>query len=726
MVMDGTGRAAVAGGGQAGFAGLDLAGLTRAVWRRRLWIAVPTALALAGAFFSVNATAPTYRSEARIIVESGENAYTRPDMDRAASADRSAVDPEAVASQVQVLLSRDVAKAVAARLDLSRRPEFDPALRGFNPVKRALILLGLSEDPLRMTAEERVLRSYFDKVKAYQVDKSRVIAIQFESNDPALASEAANAIAAQFIEAQQANKLSQTRNASQWLSGEVDTLRRKVEEAEGRVESFRARANLFVGSNNTSLTAQQLAEVNSQIAAARAQQLDAQTRSRMLRDFLRSNRPLEMGDVLNSEIIRRLTEQRAAVLAQLAEQSSTLGPRHPRIAELRAQRANLEGQIRSEAEKLVRTLENDARFTGARVEALQQNLDQVKRQASEASEQEVQLRVLEREAKAMRDQLESLLARYRDATARETLTDMPADARLVSRAVVSNIPAFPKKLPTIFIVTIGTLVLSLACVVALALLAGADDPSSQRASAGAVPASALADIPDAPEEPQVVAAPSIVAEDEGAGMGMGMGMGTGELSAEPTPDSIVDLVRLLDADGDAGSCRRTLVAATAEGLAATGVVLALGRQRAGTGRRVVMVDLDAGGAVLSALAGAGAAGLAEFAAGTAGFGSVIHPDPHSASHLVPAGAGPAPFETVAFALDALSRQYDDIVILAGVLPEDAAERDALCGLADNAVVVAEYPAGHPLVEQAYARLVGAGLRPVVVMLAMEGAEAAAA
>uniref|UniRef100_UPI001953F432 hypothetical protein n=1 Tax=Stenotrophomonas maltophilia TaxID=40324 RepID=UPI001953F432 len=95
--------------------------------------------------------------------------------------------------------------------------------------------------------------------------------------DPQLATQAANAVADRFLEAQQANKRSQTRSASQWLSGEIDGLRRKVEEAEGRVESFRARANLFVGSNNTSLTAQQLAEVNSQIATARAQQTDAQT-----------------------------------------------------------------------------------------------------------------------------------------------------------------------------------------------------------------------------------------------------------------------------------------------------------------------------------------------------------------------------------------------------------------------------------------------------------------
>ncbi|MBY0362154.1 MAG: GumC family protein, partial [Phreatobacter sp.] len=447
--MVGAGDTTPAGRDRASLIDLDLAGLARALWASRLWIIVPTLVALALSFAAVSLTAPTYRSEARILVENGESSFTRPESDRSGGADRAAVDQEAVLSQVQLILSRDVAKAVAQKLDLARKPEFDPALRSFNPVRQVLIFLGLAENPMRMTAEERVLRSYFEKLTAYQVDKSRIIAIQFDSQDPALAAEAANMVAAQFIEAQQANKRSQTRNASQWLSGEVDGLRRKVEEAEGRVESFRARANLFVGTNNTSLTAQQLAEVNSQIAAARAQQSDAQTRARLLRDFLRSGRPIESGEIVNSEIIRRLNEQRAAVLAQLAEQSSTLGPRHPRIAELQAQRVNLDGQIRSEAEKLVRVLENDARFAGARVEALQQNLDQVKRQAGEASEQEVQLRVLEREAKSLRDQLETLLARYRDASARDTLSALPADARGISRARDSKGAANPKTVTTI-------------------------------------------------------------------------------------------------------------------------------------------------------------------------------------------------------------------------------------------------------------------------------------
>jgi succinoglycan biosynthesis transport protein ExoP len=134
------------------FGTLDLSALAAAIWRRRLWIAVPTVLALVGSAVMVSLTSPTYRSEARILVESGETSYTRPESDRSGG-DRQAIDQEAVSSQVQVLQSRDLARTVATKLDLTHKPEFDPALRGFNPVRQALMFVGLADNPLRMTAE---------------------------------------------------------------------------------------------------------------------------------------------------------------------------------------------------------------------------------------------------------------------------------------------------------------------------------------------------------------------------------------------------------------------------------------------------------------------------------------------------------------------------------------------------------------------------------------------
>ena len=54
------------------------------------------------------------------------------------------------------MLSRDLARAVIAKLKLDKNPEFDPALNGTSPIKAILGRLGLIKDPASMTPEERV------------------------------------------------------------------------------------------------------------------------------------------------------------------------------------------------------------------------------------------------------------------------------------------------------------------------------------------------------------------------------------------------------------------------------------------------------------------------------------------------------------------------------------------------------------------------------------------
>jgi hypothetical protein len=139
---------------------------------------------------------------------------------------------------------------------------------------------------------------------------------------------------------------------------------------------------------------------------------------------------------------------------------------------MRAQIADLDQQIRAEGDRLVRSLESRTKVAGARLETLSSNLEQFKRQTASTSDQDVQLRALEREAKAQRDLFESYLAKYREATARDSIVAAPADARIISRAAASNIPYFPKKMPIILIAALGTFCLATAFVVTGALLSG--------------------------------------------------------------------------------------------------------------------------------------------------------------------------------------------------------------------------------------------------------------
>ena len=104
----------------------DLRGLGRILWRKKTRIIAFTLLATAAAFVVVNAITPRYRSESRILLESRENVFMRAEADK--TNERVALDPEAVTSQIQLVLSRDLAREVIRKEKLNELPEFDPAV----------------------------------------------------------------------------------------------------------------------------------------------------------------------------------------------------------------------------------------------------------------------------------------------------------------------------------------------------------------------------------------------------------------------------------------------------------------------------------------------------------------------------------------------------------------------------------------------------------------------
>src|SRR6516165_5417199 len=155
---------------------IDLRSLGEALARKRGVIIVPTVLAAVLSIMVVNLITPRYKSEARILVDGRENVFLRPNGER--TEERAALDAEAVTSQVQLVLSRDLARDIIRKNKLADRPEFDPVLQGLSPLKSLLALFGIVRDPFSTTPEERVLDSYYDRLSAYAVDKSRVIVVE--------------------------------------------------------------------------------------------------------------------------------------------------------------------------------------------------------------------------------------------------------------------------------------------------------------------------------------------------------------------------------------------------------------------------------------------------------------------------------------------------------------------------------------------------------------------
>jgi len=697
------------GGAAATFAAeseLDLGALSQALWANKWRILLPTIIVALATFVYVSRLVPLYASDARVLIDVRENIFLRPEAEKS-SPDRAILDEQAITSQVQVFLSRDLALEVITKLKLGERPEFDPMLKGLSPISVGLSFLGLTKDLTTMTSEERVLQRYYEGLSVFSVDRSRVIEVSFRSSDPELAAKVANAVADGYLTLQRQAKQDQARSASRWLSGEIDTLRKKVAQAEAKAATFRARANLFIGPNNVSLASQQLNELSTQLATMRGQKATAESRAQLIRAILKSGLTIEAGDVVDSELIRRLSEQRATLLAQLAEQSTTLLGGHPRIRELKAQIADLGQAIRKEAERRVRALENEARIAGARVEALSANIDQLKRQAASSGESDVQMRALEREAKAQRDLLESYLAKYREAAARDSISAAPADARIISRARVSNVPVYPKKLQMILVATMLVFMLGIGWVATRELLSPQNvRPIAARTKAfRSVPVAAV-DLPARVSERLPDQSKPLVDEN----------------STLPISMSVVEnLARDLRAMGE--DAKRVVVFGAARNIGTSIAAILLARALAHDAR-VVLIDLALGAPNLSVISSQpNAPGMVDLVAGTANLGDIITRDQLSTAHLIAAGQQIKSPDAILSApslgmmIEALAQSYDHVILDGGAVPE--VDVEPFGQLAQLGVLVAANPAD-PQSQAAQKRLEAAGFTEVTLLVADGG------
>ncbi|MGP0061334.1 MAG: GumC family protein [Beijerinckiaceae bacterium] len=710
---------------------LDMRTLWAAVRLKKAWILVPTLAALLAAGAFITFVKPRYTAEAQVLLENQESFFTRPERSEAAHEFTSGPDPENVASQVQLVTSRDLGRRVIVALNLFGDAEFDPLVHGLGPISRVLVLFGVMRDPTRIPPEDRVLDAYLDRLTVFSPPKTRVLTIQFRSTDPELAARAANVIATLYIEMQSEVKRDAAKAAATSLTAEISDLRVKLARAEAESEQFRAGAGLLAGSNNMSITGQQFVELNSDLSKARTAQADAQAKASLIRDMLRQGRIGDVPDVANNDLVRRIAEQRVTAKSQLALESRTLLPGHPRIKELTAQIAGLDAELRAAAEKTVRALENEARIASSRVANMEAAIEQQKQSVTLANADDVHLRELERIAQGYRDQLQSSMTKYQEAVARENSPATPADARIFARASVPQEPTFPKKLPTLLFAGIAGFILSLGGVVSGQLLSGRNGKSD------AISARPRQTMPRQILEPRETfgrsaADPRAAASDhDDFGLKHSKVMNVidsknlARLQEEDVPDKpIAELDESLASHRqwarlprDEGKGVRIVATSLADDSAATARLVSFARELAREGRPII-VDLDAHSTRLSALLGArpqASLGLTDLLNGQASFAEVIHRDHASRLHFVSFGMAPIcePAE-LDLVLDALSQTYEFLIIVAPAMETDGLAME-LAAHADLVALAASVEPDMAALEAASQDLYAAGAAEVILL-----------
>jgi succinoglycan biosynthesis transport protein ExoP len=684
------------------------------------------AVALTLAVIYLATARPVYTARAQIIIDPQSSEVLR----QQTGQNDVSLDTAAVESQIAVLRSEKIAISVLA--DLGSRSEFTQAPpTGFGPsaviaavkslVSRAMRRLGLAPpapDPAApAAAAENARRQYAINAFESSLDVRRVglsyaIDIFFSAHDPAAAALAANATADAYIRDQVEARAQAARAGGAWLESRITQLRNQMDAAGRAVEEFKAAHGLVDTGDRSLLSDQQVAQLNSQLIAARGKTADARARLDRIHAVLASGVPdAGVVEMLGNPTITALRGHYNDAAVKLADAEARYGADAPPVVSLQQQMAADLTAIRAELTRIGATYQSDYDVAKSREATLATDLAGLIKVATVSKRAGITVSQLETTAQTYRKIYESFLQAYTESVQRQSFP--VSDARVITQASRPTGKSRPRT----------------GLILAFALLAGACVGVGTAIARQGLDRSVrtAAQIRDEIGLDCLGLLPAIAA----AG-----GKRRLRRRAPAAPFDEV-LIRPYSRFSDSLKTVRTSVSLAGD-VAVLGVTSALhaegkstiavnlGRLMAGAGSRTLLIDADfRSAAVSAALAPRAAAGLLEAIAGSRPVQSLIVTDPGSKLDLLPI-VGPGKIATAGdllaskrlrTLLETLRASYDMIII---DLPPAMDTLGVVAGL-DAVLMVVEWgktPA-NVMMEALYAlrtvqaRLLGAVITKVV-------------
>jgi succinoglycan biosynthesis transport protein ExoP len=443
---------------------IDLLKSFATLWRGRSTILATTAAALLLALVFVLVAPHRYTAVTEILIEPADLRAVANDASPSTQASETALLQ--VDSQVRVLTSDDVLRRVVDSQELAHDPEFarGPSLLRVLAI-RVLALFGNGEPSAATDPSLVALTNLKRSVQANRAERTYVVDVAVSSEVPAKAARLANAVAQAYLAEQTDVRADAARQISQSLTARLNELKQSVHQAEERVEAFKASHNI-VDANGQLVNEQQLTDLDTELAAARARTAAAKARLDQVEAVQHSNADVgSFPEAVQSQTITALRSQYAEIMRLQAQQMTSLGDRHPAVLEVRAQAERLKRMIADEVNRIALAASADYQSAKASEDLLTRNVDALKQNTLATDSAMVNLRELQRDVQASRAIYEAFLVR-----ARETGEQARIDTKNIQVISKATLPLTRSSPPSNTILALGAIFLGIAAGSGLVML----------------------------------------------------------------------------------------------------------------------------------------------------------------------------------------------------------------------------------------------------------------
>jgi len=332
-----------------------------------------------------------------------------------------------IATQTEILQSETLALQTIKSLNLDRYPEFE----GADPIA----LAHAGAEPKRPA----ILGAFLGRLHVKRIPNSRLIEVEFESEDPQLAALVANTHLQNYIEQNFRSKYDATTQASKFLSGELEELRTKVESSENARITYERQNQIWQIDEKQNITTQTMGDLNRAVTEA---QTSLATKEALYRMATSGNVDL-LPEVRNNPVIQDLLKRRSALDDSYADALNQYGPNFPKVLRLAEQKKEVDDEMARASKTMVNSIEEDYKTASQHLELLQEALDRQKVDANDLAEKLVQFHILEHDAESYKQLYDSLLQKLKEAGITAGLRS--SNIRVVDPALVPTSPSRPQK-----------------------------------------------------------------------------------------------------------------------------------------------------------------------------------------------------------------------------------------------------------------------------------------
>lgn len=362
------------------------------------------------------------------------------------------VDTAFIQTQLKIIESRTLARRVIKALNLKENPEFksDEKPKGFSLRGFLSSLLNKkrpeskSREADEIEEDSRLVSGYLSRLKAESVRNSRLVNISFEGAHPDIIKTIVNRHAREYIEKNLEMRFAASQDAVEWLQKQLYEKKGRVEKAENALQLYKEKMKIISVEDRQNIIVQKLEELNSTLTTARTTRIGLETLYNETKKFSGDPESIEsISEVMNNPLIQQLKQNYVGLRTEITKLSDKYGGKHPNMIRMMAEAQELENRIRSEVNKIIRSIETDYKVAQAREESLSDALEEQKRVALDLNRKAIAYGTLKREAESERAMYDILLKRMRETDITGELKT--SNIRIVDPAETPISPIKPKK-----------------------------------------------------------------------------------------------------------------------------------------------------------------------------------------------------------------------------------------------------------------------------------------